>query len=142
VTTIIIAHRLSTIRNVDNIHVIASGMNTESGSHDELMSRQGYYYRLVQNQSNLDQACSLTSSAGALLPLSVIDQSSHSVVDGKGPDALIEFKEVQFSYPTRPTTRIINNFNLTISKGETIAFVGPSVSPAWLIRLELCIPLI
>jgi ATP-binding cassette subfamily B protein len=49
-TSIIIAHRLSTIRNVDKIIVLHKGRLVEQGSHDELLTQQGYYYRLYQLQ--------------------------------------------------------------------------------------------
>jgi len=44
-TAIIIAHRLATIRRVDRIYVIEQGGVTESGSHDELIARDGGTYR-------------------------------------------------------------------------------------------------
>ena len=49
-TSIVIAHRLSTIRHADEIIVLQKGEIVERGNHDELMQRQGYYYRLVQMQ--------------------------------------------------------------------------------------------
>jgi ATP-binding cassette subfamily B protein len=49
-TSFIIAHRLSTIINADKILVIRKGIIAESGTHVELMARQGYYYRLYTNQ--------------------------------------------------------------------------------------------
>jgi ATP-binding cassette subfamily B protein len=42
-TAIIIAHRLSTIRNVDKIFVLKQGKLVESGSHEELLSKNGLY---------------------------------------------------------------------------------------------------
>lgn len=45
-TSIVVAHRLSTARNADQIIVINHGRIVESGTHNELMSKQGFYYRL------------------------------------------------------------------------------------------------
>ncbi|ADK83227.1 ABC transporter ATP-binding protein [Sediminispirochaeta smaragdinae] len=50
-TTIIIAHRLSTVRNVDTIHVMRAGKIVESGSHDELLVRKGYYASLYRRHA-------------------------------------------------------------------------------------------
>ena len=49
-TAIIIAHRLSTIRNVDKILVLKKGQLEESGSHDELIDRDGLYANLYKLQ--------------------------------------------------------------------------------------------
>uniref|UniRef100_T1ILP6 ABC-type xenobiotic transporter n=1 Tax=Strigamia maritima TaxID=126957 RepID=T1ILP6_STRMM len=38
----------------------------------------------------------------------------------------IEFCDVGFSYPTTPTDKILNHFNLVIDRGEVVAFVGAS----------------
>ncbi|MDO4378566.1 MAG: ABC transporter ATP-binding protein [Erysipelotrichia bacterium] len=53
-TSFIVAHRLSTIVNADKILVIDKGRIVESGKHDELMNKKGYYYRLYINQFNKD----------------------------------------------------------------------------------------
>jgi ATP-binding cassette, subfamily B, bacterial len=49
-TRIVIAHRLSTVRSADVIVVMDSGRIVESGSHEDLLSRQGAYARLVAAQ--------------------------------------------------------------------------------------------
>lgn len=49
-TSIVVAHRLSTIKNADVIHVFKTGCIVESGTHDELVRKQGFYYSLVKHQ--------------------------------------------------------------------------------------------
>ena len=49
-TTLIVAHRLATIRNVDRIIVLSRDGILETGSHAELMQKQGEYYRLYMAQ--------------------------------------------------------------------------------------------
>jgi ATP-binding cassette, subfamily B, bacterial len=49
-TTIVIAHRLSTIRAADLILVLRDGQLIESGTHEALLARGGFYARLVEHQ--------------------------------------------------------------------------------------------
>lgn len=49
-TSFIIAHRLSTIKNADRILYVADGDIIESGSHEELLEKQGMYYHLYMSQ--------------------------------------------------------------------------------------------
>ena len=49
-TTIVIAHRLSTIQTADVIASVADGQVVETGTHSELMDREGLYYELVTAQ--------------------------------------------------------------------------------------------
>ncbi|WP_409967497.1 ABC transporter ATP-binding protein [Bengtsoniella intestinalis] len=49
-TSFIIAHRLSTIKNADVILVMKDGNIIESGSHEELLSKKGFYAELYNSQ--------------------------------------------------------------------------------------------
>ncbi len=54
-TAIAIAHRLSTLRRADRLVVMERGKIVEMGSHDQLLAREGAYYRLYQAQArNVD----------------------------------------------------------------------------------------
>lgn len=60
-TAFVIAHRLSTIRHADLILVMKDGKMIEHGTHDQLMSQNGYYKRLYRNQFVQDSQADLLS---------------------------------------------------------------------------------
>lgn len=50
-TTVAIAHRLSTIKNADEIYVLHEGHIVESGTHETLLDKEGYYKKLYDMQA-------------------------------------------------------------------------------------------
>jgi ATP-binding cassette subfamily B protein len=49
-TSFVIAHRLSTIKNADLILVLKDGDIVESGTHEELLAKGGFYAELYNSQ--------------------------------------------------------------------------------------------
>ena len=55
-TSFVIAHRLSTIKNADLILVMKDGDIIESGNHEELLAKGGFYAELYQSQFDIEDA--------------------------------------------------------------------------------------
>lgn len=75
----------------------------------------------------------LQRAAGATERLVELLHAEDAVKDPLSPGLLpepvkgeIAFEGVEFAYPTRPDTPALRDISLTISAGETVAFVGPS----------------
>lgn len=125
-TTLVIAHRLSTVRNADMIAVVDNGKVVESGTHDELLAMKSHYFRLVEAQKRKpSETVDSTPSSS--------EHDSQREVDLSAPDnhtttnnAVIEFEDVHFEYPTRPDAPVFRGLNLKVRQGETLALVGPS----------------
>ena len=49
-TVLVIAHRLSTVQKADKIVVLDKGVIVEQGNHEQLMAKEGLYYKLIQIQ--------------------------------------------------------------------------------------------
>jgi ATP-binding cassette subfamily B multidrug efflux pump len=72
-TSVLIAHRLSTVQRADVILVMHKGQLRESGSHQELLTKRGLYWKLYQlqykDQEVLAARASTPVSENGLLPL-------------------------------------------------------------------------
>jgi ATP-binding cassette subfamily B protein len=62
-TSVLIAHRLSTIQRAETILVMHKGQLREMGSHQELLSQRGLYWKLYQLQYKDQEASSLVPPA-------------------------------------------------------------------------------
>ena len=97
-TCVVVAHRLSTIRNADIISVVQGGKIVESGTHDDLLSRDGVYRRFGARQFGIiglspaeadeQHAEAASASAGAAMtgPFSAVE-ALRSVAKSRGEDA-------------------------------------------------------
>ena len=63
-TVLVVAHRLSTIRKADQILVMKNGMVIETGTHEKLMERAGYYSLLVKSQVETTEVIPMGSPVG------------------------------------------------------------------------------
>ena len=64
-TAIVIAHRLSTVQHVDEILVMHKGRIRERGTHQELLARRGFYWKLYQLQYKEQEAAGGATAAAA-----------------------------------------------------------------------------
>ena len=119
-------NRLSTIRNADIIAVVMGGVVAETGTHDELMSRETYYKKVVDTQGDAALAarsCSIVSKRGSTMSFGGASSElgfESSEFDTRNAEPLIVFKNVSFCYPTRPNKTILDRFKLKIYKGGRI----------------------
>lgn len=67
-TTLVIAHRLSTVRHADRIAVMDGGQIVETGTHKDLIEREGPYARLYQLGLHSSDTLSLLSEETSLDP--------------------------------------------------------------------------
>ena len=82
-TTIAIAHRLSTLRKADRLVVMDRGQVVEVGPHEELMAKQGHYWRLYEAQlrqvdSEGDEAAEAAGSRAAAATAQLAHTAQHA----------------------------------------------------------------
>jgi ATPase subunit of ABC transporter with duplicated ATPase domains len=92
------------------------------------MAKQKYYHNLVHKQdappSESNDASRAPSRRGSEKELSTLDHYIATTSEFSSLSTHIEFKNVHFSYPSRPKKKIFDDFNLAIIQGQTVALVG------------------
>ena len=78
-TTIAIAHRLSTLRKADRLVVMDRGQVVEVGPHEELMAKQGAYWRLYEAQTRRTEGGDHARDSGTLPIMSPLLSAHHEV---------------------------------------------------------------
>ncbi|PON37426.1 ABC transporter [Trema orientale] len=111
--------------------IFAVGTSIISGGRD-INSTTLKYRALGASLSNIKDiadACSASESMMEMIKrIPVIDSEKMEGIILEHVSGAIEFKQVYFSYPSRPESVVFNNFSLTIPVGKTIALVGASGS--------------
>jgi len=54
-TTFVIAHRITSIQDADRILILDKGKIVESGTHDELIKREGFYKKIFDIQISIEE---------------------------------------------------------------------------------------
>lgn len=117
-TTIIVAHRLSTVRDVDTIIVLKNGQVVESGTHMELISKDGEYATLVNLQvtENVKDPSSISRSGS----------SRHSSFrDYSGSSRHSSFREYQTTSEMQPSDQNSSPSKHTPSIWELLKLNAP-----------------
>lgn len=135
-TIVVIAHRLSTIKNADIIAVVSEGKVVETGTHKDLMEKQGAYYDLVEAQQGSkkgeeDTTTSTASSETTSRASSAVEEeievaATAAILLENGSNHVLRFHDVHFHYPSRPMNKVFRGLDLCVEEGETLAIVGPS----------------
>jgi ATP-binding cassette subfamily C protein CydCD len=86
-TTLIFAHRLSSVIGADRILALEDGRVAESGTHAELMSRRGAYFRLMAGQAREGDDHDAPLLDGAPAPAAVVADVPGGIVDTGPADA-------------------------------------------------------
>eukprot|EP00978_Attheya_sp_CCMP212_P034494 scaffold144716_cov61-Attheya_sp.AAC.2 len=86
--------------------------------------------RKIESETDAAPESSVANGNSVHIPLPpyLIDSSSDSGLKPQTTEGVIEFRDVSFTYPSRPDSTIFKNFSLKIEAGKTVALVGPSGS--------------
>src|SRR5437773_2555073 len=140
-TTLIFAHRLSSVIGADRILTLEAGRVVETGTHAELMSLGGAYYRLMaaQSQDGAGQGALLTAPGIEAEPIPVELEASVST-EPEPADAIVrtegmgwpELIRVLLGMVAGYRARLALTFVLGVSR--VVALIGVGVLSALIVR--------
>ena len=147
-TTIVIAHRLSTVRKADLVLVLDQGEIVERGTHEELLSRDGYYRRIYDLQLSPQEEGATSRvdiedmmpqpaiSSGAPLLDSQADSEKRALDDALDDDRESPLRARQVfmrlaSYLGTDRRRV------TLALAAMLASLGISAALPWLVQLGI-----
>ncbi|XP_022882478.1 putative ABC transporter B family member 8 [Olea europaea var. sylvestris] len=141
-TTLVIAHKLSTIKNADLIAVVSCGNIVETGTHNDLIERNGHYAKLAKLQrqfSSMDQEqnaeAQVSSAAGSSAGRKSTAKSSPAVSRSTLP---IANDPQPVSYPSPSFSRLLS-LNLPEWKqgliGSLLAIAFGAIQPVYALTI-------
>lgn len=103
----------------------------ETGTHDGLMEKEdGYYKKLVEAGSapakSAEDEVEENEQEDEAEPTPAEEESAVAEVPAGESNLQLNFRDVNFSYPTRGDHLVFKGLNLAVKPGETMALVGPS----------------
>ena len=128
VTTIIIAHRLSTIKNADVIYALRNGEIMESGNHEYLLSKKGYYYGLVKAQVGEDENEKNNLKSKKTSDLQILEKHSSRVNYKdiqKKHDLIVEKEGIKYS----KIFRLLRNNKCDVIIGVISSLCAGAITP-------------
>jgi len=136
-TTLILAHRLASIIGCDNIILLDAGRVAESGSHNQLLAKQGMYAQLMASQVNTGQG----QLQPTLSPSVVLEQESPGNINSSHEEELESVSVLQgdkhswyqvlamlLSYAANWKGRLVLTFCFGVSR--VFAFIAVSILSA------------
>jgi ABC-type multidrug transport system fused ATPase/permease subunit len=100
--------------------IVAMNRKTESAAYKSSDKNE----TVAAPESSVANGKSVHITGPIPLPPYLIDSSSDSGLKPQTTEGVIEFRDVSFTYPSRPDSTIFNNFSLKIEAGKTVALVG------------------
>jgi ATP-binding cassette subfamily B (MDR/TAP) protein 1 len=102
--------------------IVSMNRKTQSDSNDKFSDENGTD---AAPESSVTDGKNVHITGPIPLPPYLIDSSSDSGLKPPTTEGIIEFRDVSFTYPSRPDSTIFKNFSLKIEAGQTVALVGP-----------------